>query len=74
VTFEEILAQVVEVLQRERRISYRALRRRFGLDEEYLEDLKIESIQAKKLAIDEDDTILIWTGDATPMSIKRGPR
>lgn len=63
-TFEEILAQVVEVLQRERRISYRALRRRFGLDEEYLEDLKIESIQAKKLAIDEDDTILIWTGDA----------
>jgi len=64
VTFEEILAQVVEVLQRERRISYRALRRRFGLDEEYLEDLKIESIQAKKLAIDEDDTILIWTGDA----------
>ena len=46
-TFEEILAQVVEVLQRERRVSYRALRRRFGLDEESLEDLKVEIIQAE---------------------------
>ena len=62
VTFEEMLAQVVEVLRRERRVSYRALRWRFGLDEEYLEDLKIELIQAKKLAIDEDNTILVWRG------------
>ena len=31
-TFEEMLTQVVEVLRRERRVSYRALRRRFGLD------------------------------------------
>jgi class 3 adenylate cyclase/tetratricopeptide (TPR) repeat protein len=63
-----MLAQVVEVLRREHRISYRALRRRFGLDEEYLEDLKIELIQAKKLAIDEDNTILVWSGEATPTS------
>ena len=68
-TFEETLAQVVEVLRRERRVSYRALRRRFGLDEEYLEDLKIEIIQAKQLATDEDNTILVWTGDATPTSV-----
>jgi hypothetical protein len=51
VTFEETLAQVVEVLRRERRISYRALRRRFDLDEEYLEDLKVEIIQAKQLVV-----------------------
>jgi hypothetical protein len=68
VTFEEMLAQVVEVLRRERRVSYRALRRRFGLDEEYLEDLKVEIIQAKQLATDEDHTILVWTGDVTPTS------
>ena len=67
-TFEETLAQVVEVLRRERRVSYRALRRRFGLDEEYLEDLKVEIIQAKQLAVDEDNTILVWTGEATPTS------
>ena len=68
-TFEETLAQVVEVLRRERRVSYRALRRRFGLDEEYLADLKVEIIQAKQLATDEDDTILVWTGEATPTSV-----
>jgi hypothetical protein len=52
VTFEEILAQVVEVLRRERWVSYRALRRWFGLDEEYLEDLQVEIIQAKRLVTD----------------------
>ena len=68
-TFEETLAQVVEVLRRERRVSYRALRRRFGLDEEYLEDLKVEIIQAKQLATDEDNTVLVWTGDATSPTV-----
>ena len=70
-TFEETLAQVVEVLRRERRVSYRALRRRFGLDEEYLEDLKIEIIQAKQLATDEDNTILVWT-EATTVGQRAG--
>jgi hypothetical protein len=74
VTFEEMLAQVVEVLRREHRVSYRALRRRFGLDEEYLEDLKIESIRAKQLATDEDNTILVWAGDATPTSVSAPER
>jgi hypothetical protein len=69
-----MLAQVVEVLRRERRISCRALRRRLGLDEEYLEDLKVEIIQAKQLATDEDNTILVWAGDATPMSVRAPER
>ena len=37
-TFDEVLAQVLELLQRERRVSYRALKRRFDLDDEYLAD------------------------------------
>src|SRR6058998_278512 len=74
VTFEEMLAQIVEVLRRERRVSYRALRRRFDLDEEYLADLKVEIIQAKQLATDEDDTILVWTGEATPTSVNTPER
>jgi class 3 adenylate cyclase/tetratricopeptide (TPR) repeat protein len=61
-TFDEILAQVLELLQREGRVSYRALKRRFDLDEDYLEDLKAEIIQAKKLAVDEDGAVLVWTG------------
>jgi class 3 adenylate cyclase len=68
-TFDETLARVLEVLQREGRMSYRALRRRFGLDEEYLEDLKAEIIQAKKLAVDEDGAVLVWTGDTAPASV-----
>jgi len=58
-TFDEALAGVLELLQREGRVSYRALRRRFDLDEEYLEDLKAEIIQAKKLAVDEDGAVLV---------------
>jgi len=61
-TFDEILARVIEVLQREGRVSYRGLKRRFGLDEQYLEDLKAELIDAKHLAIDEDAKVLVWTG------------
>ena len=33
-TFDEILAQVVALLQREGRVSYRALKRRFALDDD----------------------------------------
>ena len=65
-TFDEVLAQVCALLQREGRVSYRALRRRFDLDEAYLEDLKAEIIQAKRLAMDEEGAVLVWTGDAAP--------
>jgi hypothetical protein len=39
-TFEELLDQVLTMLQRRGRVSYRALQRQFTLDEAYLEDLK----------------------------------
>src|SRR6266704_5705672 len=61
-TFDEILAQVLALLQREGRVSYRALKRRFALDDDYLEDLKAEIIQAKRLAVDEEGAVLVWTG------------
>jgi class 3 adenylate cyclase len=61
-TFDELLTQVLELLQREQRLSYRALKRRFTLDDEYLEDLKAEIVDAKRLAIDEDGKVLVWTG------------
>ena len=53
-TFDEVLARVLELLQRETRVSYRALKRRFDLDDAYLEDLKAEIVDAKRLAVDED--------------------
>jgi hypothetical protein len=33
--FAEVLDKVVELLQREQRVSYRALKLRFGIDDEY---------------------------------------
>jgi hypothetical protein len=46
VTFEEALVYIIEALQYEHRISYRALKRRFELDDDLLEDLKEELIYA----------------------------
>src|SRR5882762_5518234 len=69
-TFDEVLAQVRELLQREGRVSYRALKRRFGLDEAYLEDLKEEIIAAKQLAIDEGGRVLVWTGTSAPPPVR----
>ena len=62
-TFDEVLTQVLDLLQREKRVSYRALKRRFDVDDDYLEDLKDELIYAKKLASDEDDRVLVWIGE-----------
>src|SRR4051812_39543380 len=63
-TFDEILAQVLDLLRRQRRVSYRALKRRFDLDDDYLEDLKAEIIKAQQLAIDEAGEVLVWAGEA----------
>ena len=67
-TFDELLAQVRELLQREQRLSYRAIKRRFALDDEYLEDLKAELVEAKRLAIDEDGKVLVWSGGTASAS------
>jgi class 3 adenylate cyclase/tetratricopeptide (TPR) repeat protein len=75
-TFDEILAQTLDLLQRQGRISYRALKRRFALDDDYLEDLKAEIIKAQRLAVDEDGEVLVWTGGAgrSPASAKEPVR
>lgn len=66
-TFDEVLAQVQELLQRQQRVSYRGLRRRFDLDDEFLEDLKEELIGAKRVATDEEGRFLVWSGEAAPV-------
>jgi hypothetical protein len=54
-TFDEILEQVIALLQRQKRVAYRALKRRFNLDDAYLEDLKAELRYTRHVAIDEDN-------------------
>ena len=58
--FSELVEQVHMLLQRQRRVSYRALKREFDLDDEYIEDLKAELIDARQLATDENGKVLVW--------------
>jgi len=62
-TFEEILDQAMAMLQRRGRLTYRTLKLQFHLDDEHLEALKDELIYGQRLAVDEDDRVLVWTGD-----------
>src|SRR6266545_2010246 len=62
-TFDDMLEQIITLLQRQGRVSYRALKVRFQLDDDLLEAVKDELIYAKKLAIDEENRVLVWTGN-----------
>jgi class 3 adenylate cyclase/predicted ATPase len=60
--FTALRTQVIELLQCEGRVAYRVLKLQFQLDDDLLEALKDDLIYAKKLAVDEDGRVLVWTG------------
>ena len=62
-TFEEILTQAIAMLQRLGRVSYRALKVQFQLDDALLEILKDEIVEVHQLARDQDGKILVWAAD-----------
>src|SRR4029434_5918607 len=78
-TFEELLDQAIALLQRRGRLTYGALKRQFDLDDDYLADLKAELIQGQRLAVDEDEAVLVWIGGtevsphSTPPTPQQGP-
>src|SRR2546426_1527832 len=72
-TFDELLAQVTEVLQRQGRVAYRILKRRFDLNDDDLEDLKADLIDAKRVAVDEEGKVLVWTGGAVQPAAPQTP-
>jgi class 3 adenylate cyclase/tetratricopeptide (TPR) repeat protein len=61
-TFEEILDQAMAMLQRRGRLTYGTLKRQFQLDDAALDDLKNELIAGQRVAVDEQGTVLVWTG------------
>src|SRR5215813_3896135 len=61
--YDAVLAQVLALLQQEKRVAYRVLKRRLQLDDELLADLKDDVIFAKQVAVDEGGRVLVWTGD-----------
>jgi hypothetical protein len=68
--FYAVLDQVLALLRQRGRVSYRALKRQFDLDDAYLDDLKVELIEVAQCAMDQEGTMLVWTGteDRTPPS------
>jgi class 3 adenylate cyclase len=67
--FLDVVDQVVALLRNRGRITYRALKRQFHLDDDVLEDLKTEIITGQQLAADEDGTVLVWTGGAATIPL-----
>src|SRR5215475_13838972 len=67
-TFDDMLDQVIALLKRQGRISYPSLKIRFSLDDEYLEALKAEIIEAQQLATDENGRVLVWAGNTAEPS------
>jgi hypothetical protein len=68
--FYEVLEQVLALLQRHGRVTYRALKLQFKLDDETLEALKGELLFTHPV-VDEDGRGLVWTGKAD-LSRSRG--
>ncbi len=67
-TFEEILDQAMALLQRRGRLTYSTLKRQFQLDDAALADLKDELIYGQRLAVDEDERVLVWRGEPVSAS------
>ena len=63
-----VLTQVRALLQQERRLSYRILKRQFAVDDDALEDLKYELIGVQEVAVDRDGKMLVWVGEQAVVS------
>lgn len=57
-TFYELLYKVVDLLEREGRVSFRALKREFAIDDEILDDLRQELVDVKQVVRVVDNDIL----------------
>ena len=66
--FYAVLGSWSRLLQRRGRVTYRALKRQFQLDDEHLEDLKAELIEAHRWPWMKQGKVLVWTLGAPPSS------
>ena len=64
--FYAILDQVVALLRQRQRVTYRALKRQFALDDDALADLTAELLYAHPQVRDDAGQGLLWTGEPAP--------
>jgi hypothetical protein len=57
--FYSLLDEVLELLRRRGRGTYRALKRQFHLEDDVLDDLKEELIKAQRIAVDENGDVRV---------------
>jgi hypothetical protein len=62
-TFEEMLDHAMVMLQRRGRVTYRALKLQFSLDDDHLEALKDELLYAHPQVVDDNGRGLVYTGE-----------
>ena len=73
-TFDEVLDQVRELLQQRGRVTYRALKLRYQLDDEMLAGVTDELIEAERVAHDEDGKVLVWAGKGRNGETRKGEK
>ena len=61
--FYDVLDQVVELLRSRGRVSYRALKRQYDVDDAFIEDLKNEIIYSQPQVAEDGDRGLMWRGE-----------
>ncbi|MCZ6874286.1 MAG: AAA family ATPase [bacterium] len=62
--FYEVLDQTIDLLRQRGRVTYRALKLQFKLDDEHIEVLRDELIKAQRTAVDDGGEVLVWSGDS----------
>ena len=64
--FDEMLEQVLALVQRQGRVSYRAIKRRFDVDDDYLADLREEILFTHPHIREEEGRGLVWIAVPAP--------
>ena len=72
-TFKGVLAQIVDWLQQDGRISHRALKRQFDFDDDYLEDVKEALLYTHAKKLHDDGQGLTWTEEPSELSPNARP-
>jgi class 3 adenylate cyclase/tetratricopeptide (TPR) repeat protein len=72
-TFEEIVDQALAMLQRRGRVTYRALKLQFSLDDDHLEAVKDELLYAHPQVVDDDGRGLVYTAEPRPTPTPGSP-
>jgi class 3 adenylate cyclase len=71
VNFARVLKEVLWCLVTEGSISYRRIKRGFGLDDDALEDVRRELIGTLHIATDLDGELLVWAPEGRTVQAKR---